>query len=118
MDMYQVIKGSFDTAKIESVLKSDPVNDDLKDVSYSGVDYFSVGEDGMNIRRRSNIRNLGQGLRLAVLGETVLYYYIHALDAGPTRRLPEEDKVPRGPRHLPPACRGHGPPGCHGRHLF
>lgn len=72
MDMYEVMKGSFDKAKIESALKSDPINDDLQTVSYSGIDYFSAGEDGMNIRRRSNIRNLGQGLRLAVLEDTVL----------------------------------------------
>jgi hypothetical protein len=72
MDMYEVVKGSLDKAKIESALKSDPINDDLQTVSHSGIDYFSAGEDGMNLRKRSNIRNLGQGLRLAVLDDTVL----------------------------------------------
>jgi hypothetical protein len=72
MDMYEVVKGSFDKAKIEAALKSDPINDDLTTVSYSGIEYFSAGEDGMNLQKRSNIRNLGQGLRLAVLGDTLL----------------------------------------------
>ncbi len=72
MDMYQVMKGSFDKAKIEAALKSDPINNDLKTVSYSGIEYFSAGEDGINFMRRSKINNLGQGLRLAALGDTIL----------------------------------------------
>jgi hypothetical protein len=73
VDQYQFLVGRFDRAKIEAALKSDPINDDLQIVTYSGVPYFSAAEDGMTLGKRSNLRPLGQGLRLALLDNQMFY---------------------------------------------
>ena len=72
MDMYEVVRGNFDKDVIENALKSDPINDDLVTLRYAGLEYFSAGEDGMSLQKRSQIRPLGQALRLAVLDNTLL----------------------------------------------
>jgi hypothetical protein len=71
LNTYQVIRGRFDREVIESALKSDPMNDDFQTISYGGLDYFSAGEDGMNPPERSNLRPLGQGMRLTVVDDLV-----------------------------------------------
>jgi hypothetical protein len=73
VDQYQVLVGRFDRAKIEAALKSDPINDDLQVVTYSGVPYFSAADDGMTLGKRSNLRPLGQGLRLSLIDNQMFY---------------------------------------------
>ena len=68
---YQAILGRFNQDQIEAALKADPMNTDLMTVEYAGVDYYSAGEDGINLNRRSNMRPLGQGLRLALVDDFI-----------------------------------------------
>jgi hypothetical protein len=68
---YEAILGRFNREDIDKALKNDPLNSDLKTVTYAGVDFYSAGEDGINLSRRSNIHSLGQGTRLALVNDLV-----------------------------------------------
>jgi hypothetical protein len=68
---YEAILGRFNRENIEKALKADPLNSDLKTVTYAGVDFYSAGEDGINLSRRSNLHPLGQGTRVALVDNLV-----------------------------------------------
>jgi hypothetical protein len=68
---YQAVLGRFNRSDIDAALKADPMNGDLKTMTYAGVDFYSAGEDGINLSRRSNIHPLGQGTRLVLIDSVI-----------------------------------------------
>lgn len=71
LENYQALRGYFSRETIDTALKADPINDDLKLIAYHGLEFYSSGEDGMNLDKRSNRNPLGQGMRLAVVNDLV-----------------------------------------------
>jgi hypothetical protein len=68
---YEAVLGRFNRDEIDKALKADPANSDLKTVFYAGVDFYSAGEDGMDLKRQNNLNPLGRGTRLALVDNLV-----------------------------------------------
>ena len=66
--IYQAVRCQFDRAKLDNAVKTGPLNDILQIVYYKGQQFYSLGDDyEINYSRRSTLRPLGQGYRLALL---------------------------------------------------
>ncbi len=72
---YQAVHGRFDENTIDQAVRSGPWNDLLEDVSYKGIKYYSWGADDgqFNLARRSGVRNLGRGHRMALIDDYILW---------------------------------------------
>jgi hypothetical protein len=71
---YQAVRGRFSREDIDSTVKTGPMNDILEVVSYQGYEFYSWGGDHeIHLSRRSNIRPLGMGYRLALVDDFLFW---------------------------------------------
>ena len=74
MDYYQAVLGEFSWEDIDNAARTGPGNDDVMIYTYAGHDFYSWGEDrDMRMSKRSNIRPLGRGHRLAISGNFLFW---------------------------------------------
>jgi hypothetical protein len=72
--VYQAVRCQFDKTKLDNAVKTGPLNDILQIVSYQGQQYYSWGGDNeINLSRRSTLRPLGLGYRLALLNNYLFW---------------------------------------------
>jgi len=73
-DYYQAVRGRFSREDIDNAVKTGPMNDILEVASYQGHEFYSWGGDHeINLSRRSNIRPLGIGFRLALVDDYLFW---------------------------------------------
>jgi hypothetical protein len=67
---YTALRGRFDAKRIDQAVHADPLFKDLlQQDRYGGIAYYTWGsDDQQDLRRRSAVRNLGQGGRLGADG--------------------------------------------------
>ena len=74
MNIYQAVRGNFSKDDIDTAARTGPGNEDVEILSHAGYEYYSWGEDReVNLTRRSNIRPLGRGHRLALVDDFVFW---------------------------------------------
>jgi len=72
--VYEAYRGSFNKADIDSAVKSGPLNDLLEIVQYGDSEFYSWGgDDEFNLDRRSSVRPLGRGHRLALVDDFIFW---------------------------------------------
>ena len=73
-DYYEAVRGRFSREDIDNAVKTGPMNDILEVVSYQGHEFYSWGGDHeINLSRRSNVRPLGKGFRLALVDNFIFW---------------------------------------------
>ena len=74
MDYYEAVYGRFNREEIDNAARTGPGNEGVEIVSYAGQEFYSWGGDrDVNISKRSGIRPLGRGHRLALLDNFVFW---------------------------------------------
>ena len=69
---YEAYRGIFSKVDIDNAVKTGPFNDLLEIAHYGGFEFYSWGGDNeFNLERRSNVRPLGRGHRLALVDEAI-----------------------------------------------
>ena len=72
--VYQAYRGDFDKNSIDNAVKTGPLNELLEIVPYGDFSYYRWGEDdNFDLERRSNVRPLGRGHRLALADDFVFW---------------------------------------------
>lgn len=72
--IYQAYRGEFDKEVIDNAVKTGPRNDELEIIQYGDTEFYKWGEDHQaNLSLRSNVRPLGMGYRLVVMGDFVFW---------------------------------------------
>lgn len=73
-DIYLGVRGSFDRDDIDDAAHNGPGNEDVEVITQGDYEYYSWGEDyNINISKRSNVRHLGRGHRLALVDDFVVW---------------------------------------------
>ncbi|MFC1932514.1 hypothetical protein ACFLXU_02645 [Chloroflexota bacterium] len=71
---FQAVRGRFDENTIDQAVRTGPMNDLLEDISYKGIEYYSWGGDNeIVLARRSGVRPLGRGHRMALIDDYILW---------------------------------------------
>jgi hypothetical protein len=74
MNIYQAARGDFNADEINIAARTGPGNEDVIIQSHAGYEYYSWGEDrAVNLTRRSHVRPLGRGHRLALVDDYVFW---------------------------------------------
>jgi hypothetical protein len=74
MDYYEAVYGRFNREEIDNAARTGPGNEGVEIVPYAGQEFYSWGGDrDVNISKRSGIRPLGRGYRLALLDDFVFW---------------------------------------------
>ncbi len=67
---YEAVRGRFDRDEIYNAVKTGPFNEYLETMTYKGYEFYSWGEDfDIHMDRRSGLRPLGRGHRLALVDD-------------------------------------------------
>ena len=67
--IYEVYRGWFDKAEIDTAVKTGTRSEDLEVIQYGGMEYYRWGEDNAaNLSARTHVRPLGRGHRLVLPG--------------------------------------------------
>jgi len=73
-DTVAVLVGRFDTGKVKKALKSSPGGDELRNSEVDGLQRFGLGSGhDINPDNRSAIRQIGQGVEIAVDGSNLVW---------------------------------------------
>ena len=73
--VYQAVRGRFEQNIIDQAVRSGPMNDLLEDVFYKGIEYYSWGGDNeIMVERRSGVRPLGRGRRMALVDDFIFWH--------------------------------------------
>jgi hypothetical protein len=71
---YVALRGRFSKADVDNAVKTGPLNEILETVSYQGRRFYIWGADNeFDLSRRSNVRPIGEGGRLALVGDFILW---------------------------------------------
>jgi len=74
VDYYEAVRGRFRREDIDNAVKTGPLNEILEVVSYTGHEFYSWGTDrDISFSRRSNVRPLGRGMRLALVDDFIFW---------------------------------------------
>jgi len=72
--VYEAYHGNFNKADIDNAVKTGPLNDLLEIVQYGDSEFYSWGgDDEFDLDRRSNVRPLGRGHRLALVDDFIFW---------------------------------------------
>jgi len=72
--VFQAVRGRFDRDVVNQVVRTGPRNDELEVISYKDIQYYSWGlDDEIDLARRTKVRYLGRGHRLALIDDCVLW---------------------------------------------
>jgi hypothetical protein len=71
---YEAVRADFSREEVDNAMRTGPLNDILEIMSYQGHEFYSWGGDNeMDFSRRSFVRPLGKGHRLALLNDFLFW---------------------------------------------
>lgn len=74
VNYYEAVRGRFSRNDVDNAARTGPENEMLEVVSYAGHEFYSWSEDrNINLSMRSNVRPLGRGHRLALVGDFIFW---------------------------------------------